>query len=425
MVRKSILTLILLTIYCIHFEAQIYETKILNPKIKTLQIYPEENDIGFPVLELYADKKLIVSFDELEFSKKTFFYKIIHCDKNWKQSSLSDMEFFSGFTSNQIEEVNLSQNTLTNYTNYRFELPQDNDYFKVSGNYAVIISEDSDWSSPYAIACFYVVEPNIGINTKTTAKTDKGFNTNYQQVDIEIDNSNYPIQNPFTDLSLCVLQNRRTDNAVKDIKPTFTTSNKQTYSNNKNLVFEGGNEYRFIDFADEYRYSGEIERIEVKSSYSNVFSTPAYPRNKTYLPSNYGNANGRYIINRKNYYNNNYDADYMQVHFILPNNLEFYNYNIYILGDMFDNKLNKNSKMELDRDLNIYHKTVLLKQGGYSFLYAFVPKNCSGQNTCIATMLPFEGSYWQTPNEYTVLVYHTPFGAKYDKLIGVKIFNNQ
>lgn len=419
MMRRIIL-LTLGVICCLNFKAQVYETKIFNPNIKTLQIFPAENNIGFPVLDLDSDHKLVVSFDEMEFSQKTIYYKIIHCNKDWKKSALLDMEFFGGFTTNRIEEINLSQNTLTNYANYRFELPQGNDHFKVSGNYAVLISTNSDFTTIDAVVCFYVVESNIEINTKVTSKTAMGFNTYYQQIDIEIDNTDYTIQNPFADLSLSVLQNRRTDNAVKDIKPTFTTTNKQTYNNNKRLIFEGGNEYRFIDFSDEYSYSGEIDKIEIHADYCNVFTTPAYPRNKTYLPTNYGNANGRFIINRKNYYND-YDADYMQVHFILPNNLEFYDYDIYILGDMFDNKLNKDSKMELDRDLNIYYKTVLLKQGGYSFLYAFVPKGC---DDCAANMIPFEGSYWQTQNEYVVLVYHTPFGSKYDKLIGIKIFKN-
>ena len=43
-----------------------------------------------------------------------------------------------------------------------------------------------------------------------------------------------------------------------------------------------------------------------------------------------------------------------------------------------------------------------------------------------AINLPFEkveGSFWQTGNEYTIYVYHRPWGERYDKLIGVKSFN--
>jgi hypothetical protein len=37
------------------------------------------------------------------------------------------------------------------------------------------------------------------------------------------------------------------------------------------------------------------------------------------------------------------------------------------------------------------------------------------------SMLPLEGSHWQTQNEYTVDVYYSPFGARYDRLVGKKI----
>ena len=414
--KKHIL-LLFLGLCSIAAKGQTYETRIFNPDIKTLQIYPEGRQDGFPILEINGDGRLIVSFDEMVFSERTFYYKIIHCNRNWQKSPLSEIEYYDGFTENRITDVNLSENTVKNYTNYRFEIS--NKPFKASGNYAVLISGNSDFTRPDAVARFYVLDRNISIDTKATSKTSIGLNTQYQQLEIEINNYGYNIQNPFSELNLYVMQNRRTDNMAKDIKPTFTTIDKQTYSNNNNLIFEGGNEYRFIDFSDEYSYSGEVEKIDIKHDRYNLFTMPAYPRNRQFVPENYGNGYGHYIINRKNYRQNDYNADYMQVNFVLPDNLDFYNYDIYILGDVFGNRLDETSKMELLRESGIRHKSVLLKQGGYSFLYAFVPKNSSQTK---ATLIPFEGSFWQTSNEYIVLAYHTPFGAKYDHLVGAQIF---
>ncbi|PID94586.1 MAG: hypothetical protein CSA89_01430 [Bacteroidales bacterium] len=419
--KKVFLSVIATIILTNIVTAQPYQTQIFNPNIKTLEIYNQNHRNEIPVLELNSDDKLIVSFDYMEFSKKTFYYKIVHCDKEFNRSMLSEMEYYEGFVSDIIYDVATSQNTINNYTNYKITLPNnENDKFKVSGNYVILISQNNDFDNPDASAQFYIVEQKIDISATIKSATNLGFNTHYQQLEIEIDNSHYPIQNPFADLRVDVMQNHRTDNAAIDIKPSFTSLYKQKYNNNNYLIFEGINQYRFIDFSDEYNYSGEIESIEITPSGSVVWVQTAYPRNESFSPSSYGNANGQYIINRRNYDNSNFEADYMWANFVLPNRLEYTNYNIFLLGDMLNNRLDSTSQMEYNPTLNIYQKSIFLKQGGCSFLYAFVPKDCKTIQECEASMMPFEGSYWQTNNEYTIFVYHDAFGQRYEKLIGVK-----
>jgi hypothetical protein len=332
---------------------------------------------------------------------------------------LSESEYINGFFYGKIDDVELSRNTITNYANYQFEIPNSNYSFKTSGNYAVVIAEDNNFSSPDAVVLFYVVENKVNIKAKITANTDIEFNGRYQQIEFEIDNSSYQIQNVFSELDVNVFQNRRTDNAAYNVKPTFTTFNKQTYTTNRNLIFEGGNQYRIIDFASEYAFSGEIDKIESKADYYNVFLMPAFARNTSSSPSSGYDADGNYIINRRDYDNADFNADYMRVHFILPAEVPFFNGDMHLLGNMNFNYLNDHSKMEYDAKLKIYYKSLFLKQGGYSFLYAFVPRGKPA-----AELQRFEGSYWQTENEYAIFVYHRPFGGRYDKLIGIGIIKN-
>ena len=35
---------------------------------------------------------------------------------------------------------------------------------------------------------------------------------------------------------------------------------------------------------------------------------------------------------------------------------------------------------------------------------------------------PAEGNHYQAENEYTLLVYYTPIGGRYDRLVGMKTF---
>ena len=63
----------------------------------------------------------------------------------------------------------------------------------------------------------------------------------------------------------------------------------------------------------------------------------------------------------------------------------------------------------------MYYASLLLKQGGYNYQYWFVQKGAKKAN-----VEKVEGSYWQTGNEYTIYVYHRPWGERYDKLVAVK-----
>jgi hypothetical protein len=69
--------------------------------------------------------------------------------------------------------------------------------------------------------------------------------------------------------------------------------------------------------------------------------------------------------------------------------------------------------MQYNAQKRQYEKTLLLKQGGYNYLYLVVPKQQAK-----GSLKPIEGNFWQTQNEYEIKVYHKPFGSKCDKLIG-------
>jgi hypothetical protein len=405
--------ILFLTFFSINLSAIVWQTNIYDKNIHTLQVFPTGKSLDMAVIKLNSDEKIRISFDEMTFAPKLYNYKIVHCNGDFSQSSLLEQEYINGFPSYSVSDFALSENTLTLYTNYMLTLPENDFSFKVSGNYAVLIAEDNNFDKIAAVACFSVVENIVKINLKTIANTDIEFNGKFQQVEMTIDNSNYPIQNVFSELKVNVFQNRRKDNAAIGIKPTFTATYKQTYNHNHTLIFEGGNQYRLADFSSEYSFSGEIDKIETKIDYYNVFLMPADYRSKNSVPTAGGDADGRFQIHRQRYENENITADYMWVHFILPAEKPFEDGNIYILGDLTNNVFDENSKMEYDFKSKIYHKALFLKQGGYSFLYAFLPKNSQK-----AVLQKIEGSFWQTENEYSVMVYHRSFGERYDRLIG-------
>jgi hypothetical protein len=54
-----------------------------------------------------------------------------------------------------------------------------------------------------------------------------------------------------------------------------------------------------------------------------------------------------------------------------------------------------------------------MKQGFYNYKYVVVEKNGALNEGAVS------GNFWQTENNYKVLVYYKDLGARYDRLIGV------
>ena len=72
--------------------------------------------------------------------------------------------------------------------------------------------------------------------------------------------------------------------------------------------------------------------------------------------------------------------------------------------------------MAYDEKNGAYQATLLLKQGWYDYHYGFESPN--GWN-----VVDLEGSYFQTENEYEILVYYRDMGSRYDELIGYAVLN--
>ena len=60
----------------------------------------------------------------------------------------------------------------------------------------------------------------------------------------------------------------------------------------------------------------------------------------------------------------------------------------------------------------LYRTAILLKQGFYNYKYVVVDQDATIDEGAIS------GNFYQTENNYKVLVYYRDLGARYDKIIG-------
>ncbi len=393
----------------------VFKTQIFEENIKTLQTKVNGDALSAPIILLNSDDVLTISFDEMSHEGHRFSYEIKHCNSDWTISSLSSTEFLQGFSRGYIDDYARSVNTTFLYTNYRFFIPNNDMKLSVSGNYIVNIYENNDSDNPVASVRFYVVDPKVEIQGKVRGNTDTELYKSLQQVDFDVLTRNYRIQDAHSEIQAVVRQNERTDNEVTDIKPTYYSAEKLSFVNNRKLIFEGGNEYNRIDFSSRYNFDERIKSIEYVRPHYEVTVADNFVRSGEQYQTDF-DVNGKFVINYQNGIDDDVEAEYMYVHLFLPVDNPFLDGNIYLGGNWNYNQLDETSLMNFDSYNNLYSKTLLLKQGGYNYQFWYVPKNSKK-----VTVQPIDGSYWQTQNEYTIFVYHRPWGGRYDQLIGVKV----
>ena len=410
--RKSILIIILLSlVFSTSAFARKFKTCAFSELVKTLRVGVVSSPFAPPVIQLGSDQLIEISFDMLEPEPHAYTYTLTHCDADWTPSQLIQPEYMDGFQNRIIEDYAVSFNTTMDYVNYRLTFPNDDVSMKVSGNYLVqVFPPNSD--APVLYACFSVVETNTPISMEVNSQTDKGMNTFFQQVNFSVSYGN-EVKTPTQDLKVYVQQNNRIDNEAALVKPILVQNNRLVFEHNPALIFEAGNEYRSFEMIT-HKYTGlNIEAVEFHAPYYHAVIKPDLIRSQRPY-SFFDDINGRYVVRTLSGTDYDYEADYQIVHFYIPCDKPFAD-NVYILGEAFNNLLDERSQMDYSVQDRGYVKTVILKEGYYNYLY--VTKK---DTQLAATTATIEGNFFQTENEYRVMVYFRPMGGRYDRLIGFK-----
>ena len=368
-----------------------------------------------------------VSFDELSHEVRQYTYKVQHLNADGTESGLSSYEYVAGFTTGEITDYEHSLNTSVLYTHYSFTWPNADMRILTSGNYRLKIYEDGDEDRTVATVTVSVVEPSVGITAKVRSETDIELNRRYQQLDVTVSGERLEVSGPMTDYFIVVRQNGRTDNEAYKPKPTFVESNKLLYTHCKELIFEGGNEYRHFDIFSTYFAGTGVDRIvHDRNDYHAVLFADAW---KTGNYIHEFDVNGQWKINaERTLYDMDTEAEYMWVHWVVPCEKPWFDGAVYVGGDLFGNRLGMENRMQYDGKRKCYWLDGLFKQGGYDYQYWFVPNQ--GNRSLefrveslknAVTLERTEGSHWETRNEYTIYVYYRPFGSRADQLVGLQV----
>jgi len=395
-----------------------YRTKIMRDDIKSLEIKVEGKLVSTPFIELNGEQRIEITFDALFHTTGRFAYSVIHCDGGWTKSRLLPIEYMKGFQNETIKDYAMAIGTTTSYVNYKIVFPSEDTQFTVSGNYVIQVYEEDRPGKIVLTACFSIVESLVEINASVSGNTDIDFNREHQQVEFIINPKGLNLLYPQTDLKVFVYQNHNLNDVRANIQPLMIINRQLHYRNNRDLIFEAGNEFRRIEFLT-HRISGMgVESTGFFNPYYHMTLYKDRKRNRSpYLYDQ--DQNGRFFINCAGCKDPDTEGDYYVVHFSLASE-QIPNGTMHLFGDLFNNSLDSQSQMDYNPQTEAYEKAILLKTGLYNYHYAF--KEEGGTKPSFRQT---EGNFFETENEYTIAVYFCPMGARYDRLIGYQTINSR
>lgn len=392
-------------------------TGTLNPRFKSLLVCVNDNDQTPPLLFLDSQDQLVISFDELAEDHSYLRYFLTHCNSQWQPDGLVANEFLDGFNDAQIEDYDYSRGTTVHYVNYRITIP--NQYIKptISGNYLLEVYQDGNPDEILLQVRFYVAEGIADIRGDISGITDIDHRNAHQQLNITVDGGdNLSLDDLSNRLRLVITQNGRSDNTVTIEKPQYITGHTARFEHLGQMIFPAGNEYRRFETIAMNSLNMNVDMIDYVYPFYHAILTTDLPRateGYTYDITQHG----RYRVREQNSSDSHVEADYVMTHFSLKMP-PLQGYDIYVDGDLASRRFDPSSRMNYDYEEGVYRMATLLKQGSYNYQYLAVPKG-----TSIGQTRPIEGDFYQTDNEYMILVYHNIPGARYDRLIGAAIIS--
>ncbi len=375
--------------------------------IKTIQLRSSGKANFAPIFPLNGSFEL--SFDDLEADEKDYYYKIEHCDRFWKTTDLITTEFVAGYAEEQLYEYENSFNTLQFYTHYRIQFPNANTRLLLSGNYRISILDEDE--NIIFTRYFTLYESLTTVGVSVHRSRDVAYINSQQSVQFSINHPGFLINNPTEEIHPVILQNNDYATAVTGLQPQFIRGDQLLYKYDAETAFWGGNEFLNFDTKEIRLSNMNVARVV---SGKDLYHTYLYSdKIRAYDPyTYYPDADGAFVIRNATSNNAALEADYSWVHFTLQVAEPFDHKAVYVYGRFNNYQLTDENKMTYHPETHAYEVAILLKQGFYNYTYATLDdKN-------VMNLTEINGSFEETENEYSVLVYYSKFGSTYDRVIG-------
>lgn len=386
---------------------------VYDNRVKTIQFYrykPEEELMPFLVLNV--KEHLQLTFDMLEGSPSELYYSFFHFDQNWLPTDLRPEEYYKDFQEQRITEYASSRKTIIPYIHYTLRVPSDG--FLVSGNYLICVSDR--FKNVLFTRRFFISENKVLVSLKVKDPVNAEIYRTHQALELAINTNKLAIQNNEQELQVQIFQNGDPNTRLVRNKPNSVLGDLFYFNKPDDILFSGKKEFRHKDIrtiqstTQDILFWDEIDQV-----YHCWLKTDEVRAQKLYLSDD--DINGRFLILNRDQDQAEVTSDYFKAHFTLNRTVPF-DEPVYVYGGLSDWQLKPEFKMEYDPSRKAYFAYIWLKMGYYNFMYALEDDKGKPDTG------PLEGDWYETENDYYVLVYYKVLGSRYDRLLFIGEFNS-
>lgn len=394
----------------------VFDNKTYSPDIQTVQLIArtkgQQSRAGSATISLNDKERLTLTFDDLKENYQQYQLKVLHINKDWsKKSRLSAMDYLNEYNQFQIQNYEYSFDTKTPYVHYEITIP----FVKLSGNYLAIVYQNNNENDIVLSQRFMVYEDQIEISPEVRVSSLVRERRENQEIFFEAVIQNVNVLNPAQEIYPVIRRNYSWLNAITGISPLrITNQNKQLSYNfyDGSLNFKGTNEFRFVDLSMINYTGSNVANIDKSTTPYSATSVINEDRSSEAYRT-WDDRNGQFIIGNRERSNGTLESDYVDFTFRLKT-AEIAK-PIYVVGAFNDWRLTPKSQMRYNSNTGLYEANFLLKQGYYEYLFYV-----DGE-----TPYQLDGSYYDTENNYDILLYYSAPQVRYDRLLGYQQFNTR
>jgi Domain of unknown function (DUF5103) len=416
--NRSVLNLFLIT-FAITTNAQLAD-RIYKSNIHSVKLHVQGDQLGYPMIRLNGGDQMELHFDDLDADVKYYSYTFTLCNADWSPAMLSQFDYMRGFSNVRINTYRNSSIALTRYTHYMAMLPDRNTAPTKSGNYILKVFTNGDTSQTVFTKRFLVIDNRVNVGLSVIQPFNTAFAKTHQKLQFSVNVQNIKPTNIFQQVKVVLLQNNRWDNCIANLQPTFIRQNILEYNTENEGLFFAQKEWRWVNLSILRLQTDRIEKGDYTNRGQTLWVKPESERNQLRYMY-YRDLNGMYVLG--NIENNNpyWQGDYASVWFqyFTPDKTAYANKDVYVFGEITNYELSEKNKMTFNPEKGQYEAKLFLKQGNYDYCYVTRDRKSNQLSTAIT-----EGNWWETENNYTILVYYRPLGARADELVGITQVNS-
>ena len=263
---------------------------------------------------------------------------------------------------------------------------------------------------------------------KIVRPTNVALGKTHQALEFEWNYEDVAITSPREEVKAYVLQNDQWQKMIGPLDPGLIRANALVWDSRHQLIFPAGKEYRQFDIRTLGFGNKEVDDIYVRGQTVTVDLIPDIPRRyKIYFDD--PDFNGQYVImdqddlarlgQNRSIAESQYRSEYCKVNFFLESKSDLEDKEIYITGALTNWDCREENKMTYNSETGMFEGSLYLKQGVYDYKYVVKNGDKIGDGSTI------DGNWYESDNNYSILLYYRPFAARYDRLIGFTGLSNR